>query len=472
MSGLAAGIRSALAGRSTLILERHNAAGGLNGFYSLSGHKFDVGLHAVTNYVPPGVKGTPLGRICRQLRLDREAFGLCPQKGSRVIFPEEGASLRFGNELGLLESEVERLFPGQIDAFRRLVERVRTEEGYALRPNPGSARAVLRETIGDPLLREMLLLPLLYYGSARENDVDWDQFVILFRSIFLEGFARPWEGVRPIIRALLDRYREAGGARRMKCAVRRLIVEGGRVAGVETESGERLRAGTVISSIGARETERLWQAGGPTPAVAEASPVGRLTFVETITLFDTAPAALGWSETILFFNQGSQVRYETPVGELVDPRSGVICLPNNYEYGGGRTLPHGVLRVTALANYQRWRDLDDASYRAAKRVWFEQLNRQARQVLAQAGAPEAAPASENWPAPVVFEDMFTPLTIERYTGHVAGSVYGSPAKTKDGRTPFDNLFLCGTDHGYVGIVGALLSGITIANQCVVKGPAS
>ena len=56
MSGLAAGIRLAHFGKKVCIFERHNATGGLNSFYSFSGRKYDVGLHAMTNYVAPGVK--------------------------------------------------------------------------------------------------------------------------------------------------------------------------------------------------------------------------------------------------------------------------------------------------------------------------------------------------------------------------------------------------------------------------------
>ena len=82
MSGLAAGIRLAHFGRRVCIFERHYAPGGLNSFYRLGGRNYDVGLHAMTNYVPRGVKGTPLGKILRQLRIEREEFGLCPQKQS------------------------------------------------------------------------------------------------------------------------------------------------------------------------------------------------------------------------------------------------------------------------------------------------------------------------------------------------------------------------------------------------------
>ena len=88
MAGLAAGIRLALAGKNVIILERHNASGGLNSFYSQAGRKFDVGLHAMTNYVPKGTKGTPLTKLLRQLRIPYDAFDLSPQNCSRIQFPE------------------------------------------------------------------------------------------------------------------------------------------------------------------------------------------------------------------------------------------------------------------------------------------------------------------------------------------------------------------------------------------------
>ena len=44
-------------GLKVLVLERHNAAGGLNSFYARGKRKYDVGLHALTNWVPEGAKG-------------------------------------------------------------------------------------------------------------------------------------------------------------------------------------------------------------------------------------------------------------------------------------------------------------------------------------------------------------------------------------------------------------------------------
>ena len=60
------------------------------------------------------------------------------------------------------------------------------------------ARPVMRRHISDPLLEDMLLCPLLFYGSASEYDMDFSDFAMLYQAVFLEGLARPFAGIRPI----------------------------------------------------------------------------------------------------------------------------------------------------------------------------------------------------------------------------------------------------------------------------------
>jgi len=67
-------------------------------------------------------------------------------------------------------------------------------------------------------------------------------------------------------------------------------------------------------------------------------------------------------------------------------------------------------------------------------------------------------------AATVATDMFTPRTVTRYTGRLAGAIYGSAVKNPRGTTALSNLFLCGTDQGMLGIIGAMLSGIAMANR--------
>ena len=87
MSGLAAGIRLAQLGRRVAVLERHVIWGGLNSFYKLHGKRFDVGLHALTNYVPPRTPGAPLTRVLRQLRLKHADLKLGEQRASEIDMP-------------------------------------------------------------------------------------------------------------------------------------------------------------------------------------------------------------------------------------------------------------------------------------------------------------------------------------------------------------------------------------------------
>ncbi len=287
MSGLAAGIRLAHFGKRVCIFERHNAVGGLNGFYSTDGRKFDVGLHAMTNFVRPGVKGTPLTKLLRQLRIDREEFALCEQKQSRVAFGPRGeTSLRFTNDFAVFESEVARTFPAQIDGFRALVAAIRAYDDVSLDAAPESARAIVRRHVSDPLLEDMLFCPVMYYGSATEHDMEFGQFVIMFKALFLEGFARPFDGVRVILRVLLEKYRAAGGERRMKCGVRRIVAQAGRAAVLVLDDGTEIVADHVISSIGLPETEKLIAAettatsdaalgSAAAPAAAPAAPAAR-----------------------------------------------------------------------------------------------------------------------------------------------------------------------------------------------------
>lgn len=444
LSGLAAGIRLAYYNKRVCVLERHTTIGGLNSFYRQRGRDFDVGLHAVTNYAPHGSKRGPLARLLRQLRFRWEDFALAPQAGSAVAFP--GVTLRFNNDFRLFESEIASHFPDQKDNVRKLVSQLLDYDDLDGELFHRSTRAFLEETITDPLLREMILCPVMWYGNARERDMDFGQFCIMFRSIFLEGFARPLAGVRLILRNLVRRFRSLGGELRLRSGVARILVDQGRAVGVELDNGEQLEARNVLSSAGIVETMRLT---GETPEAVP--PRGQMSFIETISVLDKFPKELGHEQTIVFYNDSPTFHWQRPDGDLCDPRTGVICSPNNFQYEG-EVLPDGIMRVTMIADYDRWCQLSDEEYQLAKLHWYDRTLASATRFVT------------DYRQHVVDTDMFTPRTIHRYTWHDNGAVYGAPDKRLDGRTKFDHLYICGTDQGYVGIVGSILSGILVTNR--------
>lgn len=454
MSGLAAAIRLAHFGKKTLVLERHNSIGGLNGFYFRDGRKYDVGLHAMTNFVPAGTKNAPLTKLLRQLRIRYEELDLCPQRESAIH--AFGNKLRFSNDFSLLESEIARAFPKQIDAFRALDTFLQNYDETALAATEVSARRHVEKFIADPLLVDSIFIPLSFYGSSIPDDMALPQFAIMWKSIFREGFARPHIGVRQITRLLHKKLRESGATLKLNCGVKKIKIDRRHACAVELDDGTILTADKILSSAGTVETMRLCE---NVPENFGTENIGQLAFCETITQLNAVPADdFGWNETIIFYNDAERFHYSTPP-ELLDTRAGVICIPNNYQWRDPENAPaEGCLRVTCLANYARWKSLGDGSdaYKTEKKRAFEQMLLAARRHLPKISA-------EKFHASVVARDVFTPLTVERFTGKLGGAIYGAPLKTRAGTTPIENLFLCGTDQGFLGITGAMLSGISMAN---------
>lgn len=446
MSGLAAGIRLAMFDKKVVILEKHSIPGGLNSYYQRRNfdaggiRQFDVGLHALTNFIKKGEKGKPFSKLLKQLRLSYDDFKLCPQTYSKISFPD--MELKFSNDFELLLNEVHEKFPSEKDSFQLLVIKVRDFNELDLSLGYQSSRQVLKELIKDELLGEMILCPLLIYGSAWEDDMDFAQFVIMFKSLYFEGFSRPEGGVRTIISLLMKKLDEAGGEIRFKTAVSSIITRDGKAVGVDL-GGEELFAPVILSSIGYPETVRI------TPALKTfADPrVGAMTFIESIFVFDKKIPTTANDSTIVFYNNASQYAYR-PATNFFDDKSAVVCFPDNYETH--KTSGEGTVRVTYMANYAQWRELERTHYDEKK----EEVKASALNLV-----KKLAP----FDGKLLFTDIFSPMTIERYTWHLNGTVYGSIDKTRDGTTKIPGLFIIGTDQGFLGIVGSILSGISLAN---------
>ena len=449
LSGLAAGIRLAMFDKKVCIVEKHIELGGLNSFYVRKNRRFDVGLHAMTNFTAKGVRSSPLGKLLKQLRFSHDDFRLCQQEMSEIRFPEK--SLCFTNEFEFMRQEVAEQFPGQIDGFNKLVKKILAFDELDLDDsNRLMSRPVLESFINDPVLIDMLFCPLMYYGNAREGDMDFYQFVIMFKSIFIEGFSKPEGGMHYILNLMADKFKELGGELKMGSGVKTINASQGIVGSVTLENDEELATEAVLSSMGYVETLNRCE-----PFVAEAGTckTGQLSFMESLFVVDKEPRDLGYDRSIVFYSTQSKFDYKVPE-DLIDISSGVLCCTNNFQYP--KPMKEGLIRLTNLASFGKWDRLVRKDYIAAKK--------ECRGRALEALFTIFPDFRDN----VVFLDSFTPKTIKKYTGHINGAVYGSPEKIKNGKTPIKNLFICGTDQGFLGIIGATLSGISMANLHLLR----
>ena len=448
LSGLAAAIRAARFSPEVLLVEKHSRLGGLNSYFYRNKNLFETGLHAITNYAEPENKKAPLNRLLRQLKLPRKELSFCQQLQSEIVF-RDCQTLLFSNDFEVFRTEIGTKFPKAVNQFHRLLQFLDTFDPFLPAPFR-STRKFLAEIIPDPLLIEMMLCPLMYYGSSHEQDMDLSQFAIMFQAIFQEGMFRPRGTMKDFIELLDAHYQNLGGTRRLCCGVKNIIVQQNRAMGVELESGERIDCDHIVSTIGYAETFRL---------IAEhripEEKLPRLGFIESIFhIKEPSPSPLPADRTIIFFNNGDRFNYASPEN-FVDFSSGVICFPANFQEMPAKSTRE--IRSTHLANALKWQNL------AASPDEYTSQKQAAAQLSVQLMENMIGSFSSN----IVYVDTFTPVTIERYTSKIGGAIYGSPNKIKDGNIGFFNLFLAGTDQGFLGIIGSMLSGVSIVNQHIL-----
>jgi len=464
MSGLAAGIRAKMIGLERVaIIEKHFIPGGLNSYYSRGKYQFDVGLHALTNFAKLGDRGKPLLKICKQLRIPYNSFKLSEQNYSQIQFGNN--ILKFNNNLTKLRDEVALFFPNEINNFNKLIDFLSHFNETDLNSDYKSARVELSTFFKDSNLIELLLWPLLIYGSAVEEDMEFSQFAIMFKAIYLEGFARPVGGVKVIIDLLQQRYLDLGGELEFKTGCISIKTDDALALLEMTLQHQKevkiVNAKKIFSSAGIKETEDLLKTSD-TPKGQYRQ--GKMGFTESIFIFDEESLRnvldsnvevdsnglpQSWP-TITFWSADSSPAYKRPE-KLFDERSAVICIPNRYQDCEYKPV---IMRVTHAANFHLWQELkkkDAKEYRLAKNKLIENDLQLLKKFL-----------NCSLPTPVL-TDAFTPTTVLRYTGHSEGCVYGSPDKIKNGQTSTPGVFIIGTDQGFLGVVGAMLSGISMAN---------
>jgi phytoene dehydrogenase-like protein len=447
LSGIAAAIRFSRYFPDVLLLEKHSRVGGLNSYYYRNNTLFETGLHAITNYAKPNHKKAPLNRLLRQLKLSRYDFQTLEQIQSEIRFINN-ESLLFSNDFDLFRTEVKEKFPhcsAKFDSFIAIIDNYDpfTPKQFI------SARAFLHEHLQDELLINMVLCPLLYYGSSLENDIDLDQFVIMFRAIFQEGMFRPAGSMKDFLDTLLQQYKNFGGELRLKTKVTRILHQDNTVTGIQLEGGEIIECNHILSTIGYEETLELL---GTQP---EHNQDKRLGFLESIFQFpSTVQKHYPCDKTIIFYNRGTTFNYQRPA-DLLSLESGVICFPSNFQ--NRKQNKHFEIRATHLSSYSSWEKarITKKSYQSQKNLTTAEIRINLENIVGD---------FEN---NIVYEDTFTPITIEKFTAKKEGAIYGNPKKFKEGELGYKNLFLAGTDQGLLGIVGSMLSGVTMVNQHIL-----
>ena len=485
IAGLAAAATLARAGRNTVVLEQHFQPGGYWSSFVRQGIVFDISPHWTT--APERVNALLAEHGVGPLEFHRHAHV------GRYLGPQAGWDVWVGADRRRFEDSVLASFPGASREALVRLEETCLEAFAAIDSVPprnlelagpparlasflGLAwklRKILRYTRqpteiflesyfpGESLrgLRTLLALTAPIPDIASIG-------VIAMLGIALQGRAfSPVGGAQVVGDAFARAARSSGAAILYRQKVMRILVEGGRVAGVELEDGSRLSANAVVAAMDARQlyTGLLDPALMP-PAFRrklDAYPPSE-PYVILSVVTDLDPAAFGFEGTDTFVASSPNLK-ETLAPN--DPERGFFELVFPRFRTPEASPRHHGLQIVAPATFdyeQRWRSgpgLERGeAYRQLKGSYADALLRHAESLL---------PGLRQH---ILHLDVATPLTMHRYTlndrGAPVGWGYRNPLRWKQ-RVAFRRgwnpagmpaLYQAGHWVGPSGVVNAATSG--------------
>lgn len=282
IGGLTAGALLAQRGLDVLVLDQHYLAGGFctswprlvrRGEERLR-YVFDAGVHDVSGLGPRG----PVRHLLRQLdletRLDwRPMTHEYILPGQRLVVPhrvEEFVDLlasRFPSDAAGVRAffaEIEYVYrelyadvdetggvpvpPGTVDGMLAYPSR----HPHAFRWMRVPFGVMLETYLHDPDLKRLLAI-LSGYLSDNPAVLTVGAMAPIF-GYYLDGGYYPAGGSQTLADTLTTAIREHGGAVRLRTPVHRILVEHGRVGGVEVADGQIHRARAIVSNADARRT--------------------------------------------------------------------------------------------------------------------------------------------------------------------------------------------------------------------------
>jgi phytoene desaturase len=270
LGGLAAAARLAASGHAVTVFEQADRVGGKLGWYARDGHAFDTGPSLLT--LPQvyrdlfAATGGPLERAVDLVRLDPAVSYRFPD-GTQLAVP--------GLAVDIPDALDTSLGPGAGAQWTALLDRAAAMWRVSERPflrTPLRGGATLARLARDPAavatiapwqtlrglgaryLREPHLRTLLdryatYSGSDPRRAPAALATVPYAEQAFGSWYVRG--GLHRLALAVAERAAERGAVVRTGCPVRGVLVEGGRAAGVELAGGERVRADVVVSDADA-----------------------------------------------------------------------------------------------------------------------------------------------------------------------------------------------------------------------------
>ncbi len=257
------------AGLKVLCIERRDTPGG--GLATVEDPRYPGFLHNTHSFYHRALNRMPW---YGDLELERHGAVYLEPELNVALLLKSGEALEWWTDFEKTAETFARFSRKDADRLRRwrddflpIVEKVLVPEAQAPPLPPERRRALLEQSAGGRLLLRISALSplefvqrefehpaiqagLLFFNGLREVDLRCPGFGHHIAALLASsGKAQMCiGGSAALARALVSAVVESGGEIRLQTTPRKFVVESGRVAGVETTSGERIRARHFVAS--------------------------------------------------------------------------------------------------------------------------------------------------------------------------------------------------------------------------------
>ncbi|MHB1629375.1 MAG: phytoene desaturase family protein [Bacilli bacterium] len=490
IGGLAfASLMAQVAKKRVLVLERHFKLGGFTHSFSRNGYTWDVGLH----YVGHLAQGTLLRRLFDFITRSQVAWNKMPHRFEVFSYPQ--FSFQVPVDRNQYIQDLIREFPDEETGIRKYFDDLRRVAGWFGRETwswsaPGwlawpvriinrrlreralqTTREYLDHTVADERLKALLVSQWGDYGLPPSRSAFAMHAAVA--DSYLQGGWYPEGGSAAIAKSICRTIEEAGGVCLVNHEVTDIIVEEGKAVGVNVRikrGGKTaqisFRSPLVVSDAGARQTfAKLLPEHVCVPFKAELEQMAAgTTTVATLYLgLNEDPRRLGFQgENHWIFSSCSHEN----AGDLVQDQitMAFLSFPSMKDPQAKRHTAEVILSVP----YQSFQDWQGSAWMKRDESYRELKERMTETVLAY--VEQRYPGFRDL---VAYKELSTPLTVESFTGHHRGAIYGLPATPErirrrwfGARTSIKGLLLTGADVCSLGIEGALMGGVFAAGAAL------
>lgn len=474
IGGLTAAALLAKAGKSVLVVERHDRPGGYAHSFTRRQYRFDSAVHAISGCEDKGyANGHMIYRIFKGLGILDQIEFIPIRQYARAFFPDLEIDISVG-EQAFIDSLASQ-FPHQRERLRDFVRLTRVVAEQAtiadellatgapgtmnqlrelFRYRRSTLAGVMDEFLDDERLKSVFAALWPYIGLPPKQ-LSFLYWAIMFSGYILEGAYYCKGSFQRMADVLVNSIQSNHGEMLYKMSVRKILLNDGKARGIETETGQAIHAPVVISNADVLQTfEHLVGAGNTHENYLkklQSMDVSMSIFVVYVAT-DLKLDNLDYShELFIFEDYDHQASYHASQQGRVNWFSATVLT-----HSDPTLAPDGVhlMLLSTLLPYSV------ANWRKEKTDYQQCLLEKAEHFFPGLSAH------------LRFVESGTPRTMQRYTLNHQGAAYGwnpSPAQTGPGRpavkSPIPGLYLAShwTQPGG-GINGVSIAGVMAAQS--------